>query len=120
YVFIGILTIMVNPVYSIYQTLLQTMQKAKSFAVNSLLYITLLVILNIVLIVFLKLGALGQLLSALITGLIFGIYSIISLYVNGLISFRFNFDYLKEALVYSVPLLPHLMSTSIANLLSRL
>lgn len=32
----------------------------------------------------------------------------------------FNFDYLKEALSYSIPLLPHLLSTNIASLVSRL
>lgn len=120
YIFVGIITVVVNPIYTIYQTLLKTMEKAKSFAINSILNFGVLILLNIFLIVVLKLGALGQLLSYMMTGIIFGIYSIYTLYRNNIIIFDFKKKYLVEALKYSIPLLPHNLSTQISNLVSRL
>ena len=120
YLFIAILTVIFNPIYTIYQSLLQTMQKGRTFGTNSLLHFGLMVILNISFIIVFQWGAVGQLLSYLLTAIIFGIYSFTSLYKNKIISFDFNFSYLKEALVYSIPLLPHALSSSIAMFISRL
>ena len=120
YIFMGILTVIFNPIYTIYQSLLQTMQKAKEYGLNSLMHFVLTVFLNILFIVFFKLGATGQLLSYLITAIIFGAFSLFSLYKREIIDFDFDYKYLKEALKYSIPLLPHQMSTSIASFISRI
>ncbi len=120
YIFMGVLTVIVNPIYTIYQTLLQTMERAKTYAINSLLNFAMMVTCNILFIVIFQWGASGQLMSYLLTGLTFGVYSLVSLYQQDIIAFRFNKSYLKEALTYSVPLLPHLMSTQIADFVSRL
>lgn len=120
YILIGILTVLFNPMYTIYQSLLQTLQKGKEYGINSLLHIGLMVGLNILFIVVLELGAIGQLISHLITAVVFGIYSLISLYQKEVINFNFNFAYLKEALYYSVPLIPHNLSSTIAAFISRL
>ncbi|AMB99873.1 hypothetical protein AWM75_07790 [Aerococcus urinaehominis] len=120
YIFIGILTIIVNPIYTIYQTLLQTMEMAKDFALNSLLNFISLISLNLIFIIVFRLGATGQLLSYLIVGLIFGLYSLYSLVKKRIIKIGFSIEYLREGLSYSIPLLPHLLSTNIANLVSRL
>lgn len=120
YIFIGVVTVIFNPIYTIYQSLLQTMQKGKKFGVNSLLHFIILVFFNILFIVIFKLGAIGQLFSYLVTGILFGVMSIVSLIRNKVINTKFRLNYLKEALSYSVPLLPHLMSSSIASFISRL
>lgn len=120
YIFLGILTVVFNPIYTIFQSVLQTMERAKEFSINSLLYFFVQLVFSIVLIMVLKMGATGQLLSALIVAVMFGIYSVINLYRKDIIRFKFDKHYLKEALNYSVPLLPHLMSMNIANLVSRL
>lgn len=120
YIFLGVLTVLFNPMYTIYQSLLQTLQKGKEFSVNSLLHFGLMVFLNVLFIVVFQLGAVGQLLSYLITAVVFGLYSLISLYRKNVISFNFNFSYLREALSYSVPLIPHNLSSTIAAFISRL
>lgn len=120
YIFIGILTIIVNPIYTIFQTLLQTMEMAREFAVNSLVNFFSIISLNLLFVVVFKIGATGQLLSYLIVGFIFGVYSLYSLIQKQIIKIGFKFNYLKEGLSYSLPLLPHLLSTNIANLISRL
>lgn len=120
YIFMGIITVIVNPIYNIYQTLLQTMEQAKAYAINSLLNFAMMVACNILFIVVFQWGATGQLLSYLIPGFTFGLYALISLYQRGIIRFNFQWNYLKEALSYSIPLLPHLMSTQIADFVSRL
>lgn len=79
YILFGVITIMVNPVYLIYQSFLQTIQDAKGYTINSILHFTLLVGLNVLFIVVFQWGAAGQLLSALITGAVFLIHSIYSL-----------------------------------------
>lgn len=120
YLFIGIITVIFSPIYTIYQGLLQTMQKGKSYGLNSLLHFGLMVILNVLFIVVFKWGAPGQLLSYLFTAIVFGLYSIYSLYKKKIINLKFHFSYIKEALSYSIPLLPHNLSSSIAALLSRI
>lgn len=120
YIFLGVLTVLFNPMYTIYQSLLQTLQKGKEFSINSLLHFALMVFLNVLFIVVFQLGAVGQLLSYLVTAVVFGLYSLISLYRKKVISFNFNFSYLREALSYSVPLIPHNLSSTIAAFISRL
>lgn len=120
YIFLGVLTVIFNPIYTIYQSLLQTMQKGKAYGKNSLSHFALLVTLNILFIVVFQWGARGQLLSYLITAIVFGVYSLYNLHKNNIIKLAFNFDYLKQALAYSVPILPHNLASTIASFLSQL
>lgn len=120
YIFIAILTVIVTPLYTIYQNILQIKQEAKHYSINSTLYFVVMIFLNIAFIVIFKLGALGQLLSYLFTGFVFSVYSIYILKKRNLISFTFNSHYLVQSLKYSVPLLPHVMSGNIANFISRI
>lgn len=120
YILLGILTVVFNPIFTIFQSMLQTMEKAKEFSRLTILNSLLLMSLNIILIVIFKLGAFGQLLSALITSMTFGIAVVFILLRRKYIIFRFNKEYLKEALSYSLPLIPHLMSSSVANFFSRI
>lgn len=120
YIFLGVLTVIFNPIYTIFQSLLQTMQRGKAYGKNSLLHFALLVFLNILFIVVFQWGARGQLLSYLFTAIVFGVYSLYNLHKNDIIKLAFNFGYLKQALVYSVPLLPHNLASTIAAFLSQL
>lgn len=119
YIFMGVLTVIITPVYTIYQSLLQTMEKSKEYAITTLSYFVISVVLNIAFIVVLKWGATGQLLSVLITGMLFLFISIYSLFKKDVVNLKFDFKFLKEGLIYSIPLVPHLMSTNLANLISR-
>ena len=120
FIFIGVLTIVITPVYSIYKAILQTKQQASRFAINTTAYFIVLICLNIFLIVFLHLGAAGLLLSSLITGWLFTLFAVYELVHKKLIAFHFNSGYLKEALKYSLPILPHSMSGVIADFVSKL
>lgn len=120
YLLMGILTVVFNPLYTIYQNLLQTMQNGKKYGINSLIHFGLVIILNVLFIIVLELGAFGQLLSNLIVAILFGVFAFIDLYRNDIIAINIDFEYLKQALSYSLPLLPHNLSSTIANFISRL
>lgn len=120
YILIGILTVVVTPVYNIYQSILQTKEDAKTYSINSSLYFLAMLILNIMFIVVFKWGATGQLLAYLLVGCIFAIYSIYELLKKKIIKLTFNKHYIFQALRYSIPLIPHLMSGSLAIFVSRL
>jgi O-antigen/teichoic acid export membrane protein len=120
YIFIGILTIIVTPVYTIYQSILQTKQEAIKYSINNSLFFVLTVILNILLIVVFKLGALGMLLASFLTGIVFAIYTVYNLLHNKLIVLTIKKKYLFDALKYSMPLIPHLMSGLIASFVSKI
>lgn len=64
-------------------------------------------------------GAEGMLLAALIVHVLYSIFVIIDLKVKGLLKFSYNFEMLKSSLKYSVPIMPHNLSTYIATLVSR-
>ena len=76
YFLLSILIAIVNPIYTIYQTILRTKQEAKEHAINSSLNFLLLILFNVIFIAILKIGAVGQLLSYLITGFLFSVWSI--------------------------------------------
>ena len=120
YIFISILSLIFSPLFTIFQSLLQTIQKSYQFSFLNLLFFVLSVILNIVFVVGLKLGAVGQLISVLITSIFFFFLTIILLFKENFLIFKFNFDDLKKSLGYSIPLIPHLLSTSLALLTSQL
>jgi O-antigen/teichoic acid export membrane protein len=120
YILIGILSLIFSPLYTIYQNLLQTLQKGKTYTINSFSFFIVTILFNILFIVVFKLGAFGQLLSGLIIFFIFFIISFISLFQEKFIIFRFSFYELKKGLSFSLPLVPHLLSSSVALLVSQL
>jgi O-antigen/teichoic acid export membrane protein len=120
YIFIGVLTIIVSPIYTIYQGILQTLEEAGKYSVNSSLNFLLLVVCNILFIVVFRIGAEGMLLAPLVTGIVFAAYSLYSLVKNKFIYLTFRKEYIVESLQYSLPLMPHLMSGVIADFVSRI
>lgn len=105
YVFIGILNVIVTPMYLLYQNYLQTRQNAAHYGINSLLCFILQVTLTVLSLTVFDLGVLGVLLSQLITSVVFFVYVIISFLRKQ--SLRLERPILKECFKYSLPLLPH-------------
>lgn len=105
YVFIGILNVIVTPMYLLYQNYLQTKQNAVHYGVNSLLCFLLQVTLTVLSLVIFDLGVFGVLLSQLITAIIFFIYVAISFLSKQ--SLRLEPPIIKDCFRYSLPLLPH-------------
>ncbi|MHB1484455.1 MAG: lipopolysaccharide biosynthesis protein [Saccharofermentanales bacterium] len=116
---LGIIATVSSPIYSIYQSILQVQQKAKIYVINSTCYFLFLVSGNIVFIVIFRLGIMGLLLASAIVNIIFCIYSIFILLKQKTIKFIINFKMLRESLQYSLPLLPHILSNTISNFISK-
>lgn len=75
---------------------------------------------NIISVVILKLGALGVVLSTLISYISFSAYAIIMLYKRGLYKITLDVKMLKRSLAYSIPLIPNDMATQIAAFVSKM
>lgn len=105
YVFIGILNVIVTPMYLLYQNYLQARQNAAHYGINSLLCFLLQVILTVLSLTVFDLGVFGVLLSQLITSVVFFVYVIITFLRKQ--SLKLEHPILKECFKYSLPLLPH-------------
>lgn len=105
YVFIGILNVIVTPMYLLYQNYLQAGQNAAHYGINSLLCFILQVTLTVLSLTIFDLGVFGVLLSQLITSVVFFVYVIITFLRKQ--SLRLERPILKECFKYSLPLLPH-------------
>lgn len=108
YVFIGILNVIVTPMYLLYQSYLQTKQEAAHYGINSLLFFLLQVALTVLSLTVFKLGVFGVLLSQLITASIFFIYVAFSFLRKQ--SIKLESPILKVCFKYSLPLLPHALA----------
>lgn len=108
-----------NCQHTMYQNILRSQQKAIKCAVLSLLYFFVTLGLNILFVVGFKMGATGVLLSALISGVLYTAYFLIDMLRTRAMAFCIDFKLLKEALKYSIPIMPHNLSTSITMLISK-
>lgn len=109
YVFIGLLYVIVTPMYLLYQSYLQTRQNAALYGVNALLFFLLQVVLTVLSLTVFKLGVIGVLLSQLTTAVVFFIYVFFSFVRKQ--TLKLDSKTLKDCFSYSLPLLPH----SLAN-----
>lgn len=104
----------------IYDNILKSQQKALKSSICSLVFFFVSVLLNIVFVVIYKLGALGTLLASLIAYLIYTMYFWFDMLRHNEICICLDFKLLKEALKYSIPIMPHNLSTTIALLFSKI
>lgn len=118
YVLLGLLYVLVNPLYLLYQSYLQTIQDGVTFGINAFLYILVQVGLNILLLVVFDLGVLAILYSQLIVAVIFFIY-VTARFLPFLI-LGVDRPFLKEALLYSLPVLPHTLANWSNDTLDKL
>ena len=116
---IALLTISFVCLHNIHQNIMQGMQQGKKLTIINLLVFGLQVCLNLLFIGVFKLGAVGVLLAALIINIGYFIYMLFDLQRNNLVTLCLDMKILREALKYSVPLMPHSLSTNIASFVSR-
>jgi len=76
--------------------------------------------LSVVFVVLLCWGWQGRILSAIITSVIFGLLSIFVLYKRKYINFSFNKKYIKDALFFGIPLIPHALGGWIMTSIDRI
>lgn len=118
-IFVALLGQIFHSVHQMYTSILRAMQDAKRDFVTNLIFFFLQLFFNIVFVVFFRAGALGIVAATLISNLIFSIYVTIDLRTRNLITFKINPKILKETLKYSIPIIPHNLSTTISQLISR-
>ena len=102
----------------VYQQFLQGMENARLSAIFSIGNVLLTAALTILFVVPLSLGANGVLLASCIDSAVFLLVAIIHLRREGMFTFCIDRDILRDVLKYSVPLLPHNLSTQISSLIS--
>ncbi|MBP5274677.1 MAG: oligosaccharide flippase family protein [Abditibacteriota bacterium] len=118
-VLICIVTLVFNCQQQIYVSILRSRQEALKCSVLSIAYFFVTLGFNILFVVFRRMGAVGVLLSLLISNFVYTAYFIFDMLRAKSIVFCFDRRLLKEALAYSVPILPHNLATKLAQLISK-
>lgn len=119
-VFIAFLSLVFISLHTMHQSILQGMQQGKRLTKLNIIVFIGITILKIIFIGFFKLGAVGFLLAQLIVNIGYFLYMVIDLKKHDLVEWVVDISILKEALKYSIPLMPHNLSTRIASLASRI
>lgn len=112
-VFWGILSLGAEGIYLVYQSLLQAKQDGKKYSINSMIYLFFHAVTVVVFVAVLKMGAVGMVLSNFITNLCFALYGIFSMLKNRLMVFCLDKGMLRQALKYSIPIIPHNLSNNL-------
>lgn len=116
---IGLLTLIFFTLHALHQYILQGMQQGKKLTIINLSVFGFQISFNLYFIIVLKMGALGILISTFIINVGYFIYMIFDLKKNDLITFCVDKKLLYEALKYSIPIMPHDLSTHVASFASR-
>lgn len=103
-----------------HQSILQGLQDGKTIAKLNIIVFLIQASLSFTMIGIFKMGATGVVLSQLIVYVGYFFYMILDLKKRDLFTFCLDLKILKNALAYSIPLLPHNLSTRIASLISRI
>lgn len=104
--------------HTIFENILKSQQKSMQYSILSVAYFLVTISLTILFVVRFKMGATGVILATLLAGLIYSAYFITFMARTKQIVFRIDRNLLREALKYSIPIMPHNLSTQIATLLS--
>ncbi len=94
-------------------------QKSLPFGLFQISRTILNVSLSVVFVVVLAWGWQGRILGVVITSIVFGIFSIFVIFKRRYIKFSFNIKYVKDALFFGVPLIPHALGGWIMTSIDR-
>ena len=118
-ILICILSLVFYCQHAIYENVLKSQQNAKKYAIISICYFFLTLFLNVLFVVGFKQGAVGVLLAGLIGYIVYFLFFIIDMMKNDMITFCIDRSLLRDALKYSIPIIPHNLSTQLAMLISK-
>ena len=118
-VFICLITMVFNCQHLIYENILRSQQKAMKCSLLSIGYFLILLVCNILFVVVFKMGATGVVLATLIGAAAYTVFFLVDMCMHKTIRFCIDFQLLKEALKYSVPIMPHNLSPQIAELVAK-
>ena len=116
-IFLALLATILSPLYLFFQRWLQVTQQGGKYVINMLLNFVILTTLNIVALVVFKLGVLGWMYATLITSLLFFLYSLIVFVPH--VRFKPDKSIIVDAYKYSLPLLPHTVSSWFMSMVDR-
>lgn len=119
-VFVGLISLVFSCQHTIFENILKSQQKALKSSLFSIIFFFLSVALNILFVVGMKLGAMGTLLATLVSYALYSLYFLIEMCFTGKIEICIDLQLLKSALKYSIPIMPHNLSTQIALFLSKI
>ena len=118
-ILISIVSLIFSCQHLVYENILRSQQRAIKYAVTTIAYFFLTLILNILFVVVFKMGAIGVLLATMLGNIVYTVFFILDLVFCRAVTFCLDWGLLKSALKYSIPLMPHNLSTSIAMLVSK-
>lgn len=105
--------------YNLFNQFARGINRVKASAVSGVVYTVALVVSNIFLLAFVKLGVLGYLISFVISDVVSIIYLIVSCKMISYVGLEFDRKTSKEMYRYSVPLIPNSLSWWLLNSFSR-
>ncbi len=118
-IFVCLIALVFSCEHTVFDYILKSQQKAGKSAIASIIYFLITVCFNILFIAVFKMGALGSLLATLLGYIVYTLYFAIEMLVKKEIKLCLDRKLLGEALKYSVPIMPHNLSTHIAALISK-
>lgn len=119
-VFVCLIEIIFHCQRVIYESILQSQQKAFAYSVISFTLFVIKISLTVFFVVFKKSGALGIILAGAVHNFLFFSVFMTDMIKHHSITFCFDKALLKTTLKYSIPIMPHNLSTHIANLFSKI
>lgn len=120
YIVLGLVELGCVCINTIYRTVLKASGDGKKLTITSLVMFFVSTMVTIWLVVIIKKGATGMLIAIAISRFLLLIYAIYDLIKRDLISICFDLPLLKKSLKYSLPIIPHSMSTYIATFVSKI
>ena len=118
-ILVSTVSLIFHCLHSVFDNALKSQQKAMKCAILSIAFFFVTLGFNIFFIVFLRMGALGTILATCIAYFVYSVYFLVDMIVNKKIIFCLDISLLKSALKYSIPIMPHNLSTQIAVLISK-
>lgn len=118
-ILISLISLITSCEHKIYENVLRSQQKAMRCAVLGLIYFLLNVVLTIAFVVFCRMGAVGTLLASMISSALYTIYFVVYMLTKREMTICIDGVLLKSALRYSIPIMPHNLSTHIVGLISK-
>lgn len=118
YMSLGLISVIFNPCYTIFQNSLQAKQKGVSYGKNNMLFFITNLVLLLIAVVWLEMGAIGVLGALAMTNVMFFIFAILQFRKE--ITFGIDITILKKVLKYSFPIIPHTISGVATNFIDRI
>lgn len=105
--------------YTMYQSILRSLEKALKYIIVSSIYLIINFIALYIFVMRLRMGVPGVLTAQLTSYSISVAVMIVDLVLTGYLRFKFDIRMLIDSLKYSIPLLPHNLSAQITQLVSK-